>query len=64
MATYKTFTRNWWKMEKGERVPDPTARKTHTSRGLTIEEARNMCLEHNRVTPAGKLSNKMEFEAE
>ena len=59
---YKVFIRNWWRMENGKRVPDPSARKyTYDECICTEEEARELCQEYNRTHNPGKLSRKAEY---
>jgi hypothetical protein len=60
---YKVFTRNWWRMERGRKVPDPSARKTHIAYYNTEEEARAFCIKANERRPSSwlKLSRKYEY---
>lgn len=62
--SYRVFVRNWWRVEKGQLVPDPSARKTTLARGLTYEEARRLCAAHAATHTPGRLSRKAEFERE
>lgn len=64
MTTYKVFVRNWWRMENGQRVPHPSARKTTLATRLSAEEARAMCAEYARTHSPGLLSRKAEYEKE
>lgn len=64
VTSYKVFVRNWWRMENGQRVPDPSARKTTLAKRLTYEEAREMCQRWNAEHNPGKLSRKAEFTEE
>lgn len=61
LKAFTVFTRNWWKMENGERVPNPRASKKKMASGLTESEARDYCSEWNKNNPEGKLSRKAEF---
>ena len=59
---YKVFVRNWWRMENGQRVPDPGARKHTLHTGIdTEEEAREICQEYNETHEPGILSRKAEY---
>ena len=60
---YNVFVRNWWKMENGQRVPDPGARKTYIRKHVTYADARAICEEFQRTHKPGKLSRKAEFES-
>lgn len=60
-ARYYTFTRTWWRMEGGKRVPGAGRRRTH-ARNLSYEEARAMCAQWNATHNPGPLSRKMEFD--
>lgn len=59
---YRMFTRNWWKMEDGERVPDPSARRTVQGYATDEQDAIKFCQDWNALHEPGKLSNKCEFE--
>jgi hypothetical protein len=43
MTTYKVFSRRTMRRAKGIFVPNPGARRTTIRRGLTVEEARQLC---------------------
>ena len=60
---YEIFTRNWWRMENGKKVPDAGARRTHIKCVDTSEEARDFCIEGNENRPEywEKLSRKYEW---
>ena len=62
--SYTVFVRNWWRMENGQRVPDPGARRTTIARGCTYEEARQICEEYAQMHKPGPLSRKAEFTKE
>ena len=67
--SYRVFVRNWWRLEwkpgcAGERVPDPSARKTTLATHCTLDEARRLCKEYNDTHKPGRLSRKAEFESE
>lgn len=59
---YNVFVRNWWRTENGQRVPDPTARKTYLRKHVTFTDARELCQQYNSTHKPGKLSRKAEFE--
>ena len=61
MNKYKIFTRNWWRKEKGQLVPDPGARWKTLGYAATEEEARAMCKEYNDNHNPGELSRKAEY---
>lgn len=61
MSMYKVFTRNWWKIENGKKVPAPRARKTTLGYADDITEAREMCAKYNDSHAEGPLSRKAEF---
>ena len=58
---YKVFVRNWYRIENGNRVPDPTARKTTIANVSSEEDAIELCSRYNSTHKAGKLSRKAEF---
>lgn len=62
---YNVFHRTWWR--RNPSWPDgrePGAgRKTYLRRGVTLEEARQLCAEYNRTHNPGFLSRKAEFES-
>ena len=68
--SYRVFVRNWWRWEarsydSGKKlVPDPGARKTTLAKGMTYEEAFQLCQEYAETHPPGRLSRKAEFERE
>lgn len=68
---YDVFVRDWWRdAEKGDGpwpnnlVPYAGAPKSYLKggRGLTMEEAREMCQEWNAKHDPGRYSRKAEFE--
>ncbi len=60
---YRVFVRNWWRMEGGQRVPDPGARKRTLQASVeTEEEARRIAQAYNATHKPGKLSRKAEYE--
>jgi len=60
---YEVFSRNWWRIENGQRVPDAGADKTHIDYVDTQEEARAICKEYNDENEEGILSNKAEYQS-
>jgi hypothetical protein len=59
---YTVFVRDWWRMEKGTRVPYPGAPKTIIDDDVeTREEALELCKEYNDTHDPGPLSRKAEF---
>ena len=61
---YKVFVRNWWKHNPSwpnGLEPDAGARKTTLRRGLTEEEALQLCRWYNENHKSGKLSRKAEY---
>jgi hypothetical protein len=68
--TYDVFVRDWWRRpEKGDgpgwpggRVPYPGAPKHYIARGVSHEEAREICAEYNASHEPGWESRKAEFE--
>lgn len=61
--SYRVFIRNWWRKDgNGQRVPDPSARKTHYAYASTEDEARAIAQEYNRTHEPGLYSRKAEFE--
>ena len=61
---YRVFTRIWWRMENGQRVPGAGKRsyRGHPDR-LTFDEARSYCQRWNETHNPGQLSRKAEFES-
>lgn len=59
--SYKVFVRNWWRLENGQLVPDPGARKTTIATRCTYDEARRICDEYRATHNPGRLSRKAEF---
>ena len=62
--SFRVFVRNWWRRENGRLVPDPRARKTTLSRGLTEIAARQLCQDYAASHKPGPLSRKAEYEQE
>ena len=62
--SYRVFVRNWWRMERSQRVPDPGARKTTIARHCTESEARAICEQYATTHKPGRLSRKAEYESE
>lgn len=61
--TYKVFTRTWWK--QGPKGLEPNAgQKKILRRGLTYEEARQLCADINANIKPSKPGRKAEFEEE
>jgi hypothetical protein len=62
---YEVFIRNWWRWETTpegkQKVPHPTARKTHYVTVWTEEEAREACQRYNSTHNEGALSRKAEY---
>lgn len=63
-ARYRVFTRTWWRMEGGRRVPGigKSSYRGHPD-SLTYDEARDYCQKWNASHPPGRLSRKAEFES-
>ena len=60
---YTVFVRDWWIRDPSApdgRRPGP-GKKWVLARGLTLEEAREMCIEYSKTHRPGKLSKKAEF---
>ena len=65
MDKYNVFTRNWytWGYENGKRVKICRAgRKSYIKRGVTRDQARDICKVYNNNHNPGVLSRKAEFE--
>jgi len=60
---YEVFRRNWWKIENGKRVPDPSADSFHIDYADSEKEAREMCKEYNEENDEGELSHKAEYRS-
>ena len=60
-AYYDVFVRDWWRMERGKRVPNPGARRTYLARHVTYDDARDICASYNAAHEPGYLSRKAEF---
>jgi len=58
---YDVFVRDWWRMERGRKVPGPGP-KEYIAHGVTWSEARELCQEYNDSHDPGELSRKAEFE--
>ena len=60
---YQIFTRNWWRVENGHRVPHARASKTMIKCVDSAEEARDFCIEGNESRPQSweYLSRKYEW---
>jgi hypothetical protein len=61
---YMVFVRSWWRVNKSRPsgLEPHAGRKKIIRRGVkTIEEARMICQEYNRLNPPGRLSRKAEF---
>lgn len=61
MKQYKVFTRNWYRIENGKLVPNPTARKNHLCYAKDEREAQDICRVWNANHNPGKLSRKAEY---
>ena len=59
---YKTFTRTWWRYERGIRVPNIGASDYTVDEYETEKEAQAACREWNKENDPGPLSLKMEYE--
>lgn len=60
---YRVFVRNWWRIENGVKVPDPTARKHTIQKNVESEtRARQICKWWNATHKPGPLSRKAEYE--
>lgn len=71
MAKYTVFVRNWWKRNSSwpnGLEPDAGARKVTIRKGLSLEEARQLCKTINDelayLNPKNKLGKKAEFTSE
>lgn len=65
MKNYIVFTRTWWKTNPNypNGLEPNLGRKKVLRRGLTRDEARQMCTEWNSNNNPGKLSRRAEFES-
>lgn len=63
-ATFEVFVRDWWRIERGVRVPNPGAEREILDTGLSLDEARELCREWNDSHEPGELSRKAEFTKE
>lgn len=62
-ARYYVFTRTWWSMENGRRVPGAGKRSMRGHpRNLSFAEAQAYCREWNATHKPGPLSRKAEFD--
>ena len=62
---YDVFVRDWWKPNPARpngREPYAGAPRRYLARGVTVEEAREMCKEYNDGHDPGPWSRKAEFE--
>ncbi len=62
--TYEVFVRDFWRVERGKRVPNPGADEEQLATGLSYSEARDMCEEWNSSHDPGEVSRKAEFRGE
>lgn len=62
MEEFEVFRRNWWRIENGKRVPDPSADRIHIGYAETQDEAREMCADYNDFNDEGELSHKAEYQ--
>lgn len=60
---FEVFARNWWRIENGKRVPDPSADKTHICYVETEAQARWACKKYNEENDEGELSHKAEYRS-
>lgn len=61
---YWVFTRNFYRVENGQLIPDPRARKSNIAYVETEQEARDICREYNATYKPGLLSRKAEYTKE
>ena len=61
---YWVFTRNFYRVENGQLVPAPRARKHTIDHVETEEEARDICQQYNTIHNPGRLSRKAEYTKE
>lgn len=61
---FDVFVRDWWrKDEHGKIVPYPGAPKRYIARGVSEEEAREMCADYRANHEPGWRSRKAEYES-
>jgi len=60
---YKTFTRTWWKIVNGKRVPSAGKKMWTGNSYMTEEAARAECQAYNAKTTArqDRVGHKMEY---
>lgn len=62
--TYWVFVRDWWRIENGKRVPYPGAPRRTIARGVSYDQARELCEDYNNSHNPGEVSRKAEFTEE
>ena len=58
---YEVFSRAWWRIEDGKKVPDPSAECFHIAYADSESEARRMCKEWSEENEETILSIKAEY---
>ena len=58
---YRVFTRNWWRIENGQKIPASNARKCTLCHTNSEAMARAACKEYNDTHEPGPLSRKAEY---
>lgn len=60
--TYDVFVRDWWRYENGRLVPYPGAPRRYIARGVSYDDARQICADYRAKHEPGAVSRKAEFE--
>lgn len=63
VRAYYCFTRTWWRIENGRKVPGAGRRHT-IAKNVTRDEALAICKVWNSEHKPGKLSRKCEFDVQ
>jgi len=58
---YYAFTRTWWTIVNGVKIPSP-GKRTTIGKNLTRDEALKYCKDYNDSNDPGPLSRKAEFD--
>ena len=58
---YDVFVRDWWRMDRGHKVPNPGAKRRYIARHVTYDDARALCEQYRAAHDPGPLSRKAEF---
>ena len=61
---YWVFTRNFYRVENGQLIVDPRARKHTLARVEDEDQAIDICREYNDTHKPGRLSRKAEYTKE